>query len=181
MTKLPVEIIPYFEQAGWMKGRKIDLSNLLKNEFGKYPDNYLIFISEFLDLKVHNIGEREIRIRGESRKIKYDNYIHFDLMYDEELMIDSEGEDGAIKYYSDLMGKKLYPIGMVRDDFTAAVDESLAIYIFNTGILGCVKVHDDPYQGLKNILKNDLYTHAYILEEEGEHKGKWFKRKVPKR
>ncbi|MEH0153405.1 SUKH-3 domain-containing protein [Limibacter armeniacum] len=180
MIRLPEEIIPYFEEAGWKEGRKIDLSNLLKNEFGEYPENYLLFMSEFLGLEIHNKGEIEYISDGQVDKIEYDNYIHFDLMYGEELVIDAEGEEGGIKYYSDLIGKKLYPIGMVRDDFTAAVDENLAVYIFNTGILGCVKVHDDPYQGLKCILKNDLYTHAYILEEEGEHKGKWFKRKVPK-
>ncbi|BDD07765.1 hypothetical protein FUAX_01970 [Fulvitalea axinellae] len=177
MGKLPVEILPYFKQAGWFEGRSVDIQAELKDEFGTYPDSYIKFMSEFSDLSVHHRGTHEIeRASGEKDEYSFDRYIWFDLMYDRDLMYYEDGEEGGIKYYSELMNQQLYPVGEMDEGFTVAIDEKLRIYIFNTGILGCLRVHDDAYIGLKYILMNDLYSTSYVLEEEGEHAGKWFKR-----
>ena len=175
MEKYNGQIIYAFEKAGWYKGRKIDLKGKTPSDFNPYPDNYSIFISEFIGLKVENKGSSTFEVLGEQMSQSYCHFIDFNPMIGEGLNSMNEGDEGDFGYFSEIIEKQLYPIGDTGDDWYVGMDKDMHIYLFNMGF-NCYRVHTNPYEGIRCILENDLYSTTYVLGEEGEKKGKWFKR-----
>ena len=71
-----------------MKSVVVSIDGMLKDEFGKYPQEYIRFMAEFIDLKVHNKGTYSYKsYSGKQKERSYHYYIYFNLMYDKGLVI----------------------------------------------------------------------------------------------
>lgn len=174
MTNIPKSIIPFFKHAGWYKGRKEKIDINVNDENNVFYRFYYDFMSELTGLEVHNKGVKQIELFGEVITQEYDLWIKFDIMNDE---VQSESdEETEFDYYSSLIGKQLFPVGTTNDNWYLAIDEDRYLYLFNSGC-NCFRIHKNPYEGVRCYLENDLHSTTYVLEEEGEHAGKWFKRK----
>ncbi|MCG8476868.1 MAG: hypothetical protein MI784_15490 [Cytophagales bacterium] len=173
MSSIPKSVIPFFKKAGWYEGRKEKLNISNCNLPDDFSDFYIDFMSELVGLEVHNKGKKHIELFGEKVTQEYDLWIRFDLMTDDISSID--GEETEFDYYSSLIGRQLFPVGKTNENWCLAIDIEKYLYLFNSGY-NCFRIHNDPYEGIRCYLENDLYSTSYVLEEEGEHAGKWFKR-----
>ena len=164
------ELYAIFEKCGWYDGRKEDIAEDLPERYRELPPKVNAFLEEFMGLVFEHEFEIEYDFSGELERetIKTKIRIIPDFGYDGCL------DDTAHRHYSKLIGKKLYPLSMLGHSY-AALDADLNMYIFEMGF-GCMRISDNPIDGIRNILINDLYTTTYEFIEYGENKGTWRKR-----
>ena len=164
------ELYAIFENCGWYKGRKKKITDYIPKGYDGLPPSVYRFLEEFVGLEFRHEFEIEYESSGEIEKeiIKTEIMILPDFGYDGCL------DDTAHRHYSKLIGKKLYPLSMIGHSY-AALDADLNMYIFEMGF-GCMRISDNPIDGIRNILINDLYTTTYEFIEYGENKGTWRKR-----
>ena len=165
------ELYAIFENCGWYKGRKEDLNNRLPKGYDELPDGVYSFIQEFFGLKLEYEYEFEYEDSGVLEKDTVESYVILcpDMGYDGEL------DDTAHRHYSNLIGEELYSIGIINHSYVA-LDADLNMYIFEMGF-GCLRISDNPIDGLRKILLNSLYKDVYELREKGENQYEWRKRK----
>lgn len=176
MSKIPDSILSLFIEVGWYEGRSISINGKLPSGYGIYPPKYISFIKELIDLRIENKGTAIFEMFGSEESMEYNYNIIFCPMSGEGLnTMDDSGEELEYKYYSSIIGEQLYPIGTSNGDWHVAVDKNLTLYLFNMGYC-CYRVHENPFEGLRCILENDLYSTTYELCEHEDDFGSWFKR-----
>ena len=175
MEELPDNILKLFRNAGWFEARAVSLEKRLPDGFGSYPTEYINLMSRFWGLTVENRGKFKFKIFSKVHKGEFSNRIIFNPMFAEGLNTIDHGEELDYMYYSSIIGRQLYPVGITHEEWHIALDESLTLYIFHIGY-GCLKLHDNPFEGFRCILENDMYTTVYELCEHENNFGEWFKR-----
>ena len=165
------ELYAVFENCGWYEGRKEDVNGQLPIGYEEVPSGVCAFIEEFCGLRYKYEFEIEYEISGKLEKdiINTDVILYPDMGYYGEL------DDSGLRYYSKLIGKELYPIGMMRHS-NVALDADLNMYILELGS-GCMLLSSDPIEGLHKILINSLHKGVYDLVELGDGNWEWKKRR----
>ena len=165
------ELYAIFENCGWYQGRKVDISEDLPQGYKDLPKPIYMFLEEFMGLTLKHKYESKYEFYGELRKslVETEIIILPDFGYDGCL------DDTAHQHFSKILDKKLYPLSMLGHAY-AALDVDLNMYIFEMGF-GCLRISDNPIDGLRKILLNSLYKDVYELREKGENQYEWRKRK----
>ena len=163
------ELYSIFEKCGWYKGRDLNIEIKLPVEFGEFPEKVIEFLNEFSGL----ILKHEFEVKFENnREIEI---IKTEVAITPGLAEGENAEDGSYRYYTNILGRQLYPIGMSEHSHMA-LDADLNMYVFELGF-GCLRMSDNPIDGLRKMLINDNYTEVYELREYDKGDWEWRKRK----
>ena len=164
------ELYSIFEKCGWYKGRKEDIIEDLPLGYKELPIGVYSFLEEFFGLDLQYEFEFEHEEDGEIERIRVDTMVSIfpDMGYDGKL------DDSGLRYYSKIIGKELYPIGMKGHSYVA-LDVDLNMYILELGS-GCMLLSNNPIDGLRKMLMNELYKDTYDLVELKDNEWEWVER-----
>ncbi len=145
------------QKAGWYLRRNISVEEL-NLPYNDYPQNIIEFLQEYGNLK------------GECKKQDYTEVVNKFFLFPETDTDALEG-DNYIPYYSNLLKKKLYPIGATDsgNGYDICCDVDGRVYLIGEY---CSYMGKNPYEGIENILLSD-WSKSLQLDEDT---GKWWNR-----
>jgi len=130
------EVVEYFKQAGWHKKRNVKETLKIPTKEYDYPPFILDFLYEYGGLVVGEEGKginvAKVSINFDPNQAKYQNE-----------------EDQTFYYYSDLIKKQIYPLGIQSDHFYLGIDKDGCIYNLNDY---CVYIANSLETGLHDLL-----------------------------
>lgn len=137
------------EQAGWHPGRNVSESIDYPSDV-EYPSDIRMLLSEYGKLYVRSTGAGVDVTR---------NSIDFDPSWADQ----ESSEDGQLRYYSELIGTTLYPIGFVRDDgLMLCIDSSHKVYLAGDDLYW---VGNSFVEGVSNVLlgvRGKIFNHQQM-------------------
>lgn len=152
-TKFSKQVLELLKDAGWHEGRKVS-DNELKLPYKDYPKKAIDFLKELGNLDINTVVTTATKVTHEVSTYPYTT-------------ADTLTEE--YKYYGELIGKKLYPIGFYDPEgYYISCDEDCRVYLIGEY---CFFAGNSLHEAFDQLLRLDK-TPIMRLDE---YDVKWFK------
>lgn len=143
------------KKAGWYEGRQLNIEEL-KLPYQDYPNNIIEFLKEYGNLE----GKCEPNVLLSTTSIdEFFIYPEMDLEY-------LQNEDEDYGYYSSIIERKLFPIGLYMPDrYYICCDSDGRVYKIGEY---CFYVGSNIYEGIENILLTNTLASLQLDEDTGK-------------